>query len=197
MSVRDIYLLGVDTLSAKQEAKPENVADQVIRDVASFDAAAKQSRRLLKSEVPDAANDEQWTAFVFALKTAPQMDVSPSNCLGMFEMRVKRLLDFGLVKNVEYKRSPAGRMVWSGEFVPPLTDAAFRKSAALQYTVFSASMRDYAKKVDVDELPEGMTLSGALAILHRCGPNGLAMWENEASRFPDTIALYNRANGIF
>ena len=44
---------------------------------------------------------------------------------------------------------------------------------------------------------ENITLSGALAILHRCGPNGLKSWSDESARFPMTVALFERTNGIF
>ena len=45
--------------------------------------------------------------------------------------------------------------------------------------------------------PVGMTLSGALAVLQRCGPSGLVTWNDAGKRFPATVTLYERANGIF
>jgi hypothetical protein len=44
--------------------------------------------------------------------------------------------------------------------------------------------------------PDGMTLSGLLALLHKAGPKGLASW-NTGKRFPQTEQLVDSVNGIF
>ena len=56
-------------------------------------------------------------------------------------------------------------------------------------------VRDYVERVRSRKisLPSGMSLSGALAVMHRAGPSGLA----GDARFPETEALRNRAEGIF
>jgi hypothetical protein len=60
------------------------------------------------------------------------------------------------------------------------------------------SMKDYVSQIESGEIEKSvnMSLSGALAILHRCGPKGLHTWET-GERFPSTIAAYDRAAGIF
>lgn len=208
MKATDSYLLGVDALvattpSAVEEAdEAADVANKAAEEASLHDAAS-EGRRLAKSVIPG-VSDEAWTDFVFAVKTAGKRSVSASNCFGMFEMRVKRLADFGVVKDLSCTRSTSGRMVWEGKFVAPLTRDEFLGSAPLQYRVFCDSMKDYLKRLRNGQvaLPEGglptdVSVSGALAVLHRCGPNGLVTWADESRRFPDTVALFNRANGIF
>lgn len=154
--------------------------------------------RLLASEI-SGVSDEAWTRFAMAMRTAAPSAVSASNALGMFEMKPRRLADLGLVTNVSCTRSPTGRMVWVGEFVRPLTSKAFLGSPKIQYAVFAASMRQYADslRAAADSWPDGATLSGLLAVLHRCGPGGLKNWGDADKRFPDTVALFEKANGIF
>lgn len=150
----------------------------------------------------EGVSDQAWTEFVMAMRTAQPGAVSASNALGMFELKPRRLADLGLVRNVALTRSPTNRMAWVGEFVAPLTQKKFLGSPEVQYRAFAESMRRYVDgltdgTVPSESRPEDMTLSGALAILHRCGPNGLKSWANEDKRFPDTIALYDKVNGIF
>jgi len=59
-------------------------------------------------------------------------------------------------------------------------------------------MKDYAGKVADGEIEKNpkMSLSGALAVLHRCGPMGLKTWEN-GEHFPATQAVYDRVAGLF
>lgn len=159
--------------------------------------------RALKSEIPGVP-DEAWTKFTKALKTASPSAVSASNAFGMFELKPRRLEDLGLVTNTSCTRSPTGRMVWVGEFVAPMTLKSFLGSPKLQYRAFAASMKNYVDRLRNGSIPrpdggkpDGMTLSGALAILHRCGPSGLKTWNDESKRFEDTKSLYSNANGVF
>lgn len=157
-------------------------------------------RRLLKSEIVG-IDDEPWTDFVFAMRTAQPGAISASNALGMFEMKPRRLCDLGVMRDPRCTRSPSGRLVWVGDFVEPMTQREFLKSPSAQYQAFSDSMRSYVVGLAGDALPRPekklaeTSLSGALAILHRSGPSGLKSWET--NQFPDTLALYERANGIF
>jgi hypothetical protein len=57
-------------------------------------------------------------------------------------------------------------------------------------------MTAYCKTLDCSTLPTGMTLSGALAVLHRCGPNGLDSWKS-GKRFEHTEALFKKTNELF
>ena len=159
-----------------------------------FSAKEPSLAHFLKSEL-SLVSDEAWTRFVLALKTAKPSSVSASNALGMFEMRPRRLGDLGILRNVRCSLSPNHRLVWIGDFVPPLTEKSFLASPEIQYKAFSESMRRYLMMLPI--LQEGMTLSGALAILHRCGPTGLDKWKTESERFPETISLYEKANGLF
>jgi hypothetical protein len=151
----------------------------------------------LKSEIPG-ISDEEWAQFVRSMITAPVSAVSPSNALGMFEMKPRRLADLGLVGKLSRTKAPSGRTVWTAVFVSPMTSDKFLKSPRAQYKVFSLSMRNYAKRIANGEIIKepDMTLSGSLAILHKAGPNGLKTWK-EGQRFPSTQAIHDRISGIF
>ncbi len=159
---------------------------------------------IISSPIPGISSDA-WTRFVMAIRNGAQVGaVSDSNELGMFAMKPRRLGDLKLLTNVRTARSPKGRMVWTGDFPAPMTAKRFLSDPSAQYQAFVASMKDYVNKLRSGEIarpdggrPDGMTLSGVLAVLHRCGPSGLKTWNNENDRFPDTIALYGRTNGIF
>lgn len=234
MSLRDAYLRGSDVLNGARSAVAVELdmpgattgdfllketeraaaaleADECRRRAAFesgpklvlVDATARPSTRLLPSEIPN-VSDEAWTCFVFAMKTAQPGAISASNALGMFELKARRLADLGLVKDIKRARSPLGRLMWVGEFVPPLTQRDFLSKSAVQYRTFVDSMRLYIDGLCNGTIvkpeggfPAGMTLSGALAVLHRGGPNGLKGWNDEDDRFEDTVALFERANGIF
>jgi len=138
---------------------------------------------------------EAWTGFVRAMMTQPLDAVSPSNALGMFEMRPRRLADLGIMSDLRCLRAPrTNRQVWCGTFARPITTAAFLSNPLLQYNVFALSMVDYAGRIGRGEIavPDGMTLSGALAALHRAGPGGLG-----GNQFPETRAAVERVNGVF
>lgn len=150
-------------------------------------------------------SDEKWTEFVNAMRTAELGDVSDSNALGAFEMKMRRLGDLGLVKNLRCVRSPdTNRLIWEGDFVSPMTAKRFLSDPDAQYRAFSDSMRDYRKRIKKREIPwpegglvDGTTFSGVLAILHRAGPKGIANFADPEKRFPETEELYNKVNGIF
>lgn len=151
----------------------------------------------LKSEL-EGVSDERWTQFVRGMATEDLSNVSPLNALGMFSITPRRLADLKLVVRLTRSRSPAGKTIWVAAFVPPLTPKRFLTDPQLQYAVFCKSCRDYVSKMDSGEIekdPE-MSKSGALAILHRAGPNGLRSWST-GERFTDTIASYERVAGIF
>lgn len=210
MKAQNLYLLGTDVLvqpHTRRQDEAAHVAEQAVKEVEAAEAPdvgpvlVAQKRRVLKSEIPG-ISDEAWTDFVLAMKTASPGSVSASNAHGMFELKIRRLADLGYAKNLSYKRSPLGRMVWAGDFVAPLTRDKFLKDRGLQYKVFCESIKDYLAKLQSGQIaqPEdddgALSTSGMVAILHRCGPNGLARWQDEL-RFPETVELCERANGIF
>lgn len=159
--------------------------------------------RVLKSEIPN-VSDAAWTSFVLTMKTAQPGAISASNDLGMFEIKTRRLADLGLVKDLKRARSPSNRLMWVCEFIPPLTQREFLSKPAIQYDTFIKSMRAYIEGLRDGSVPKpdggflvGTSLSGVLAVLHRCGPSGLKGWNDPDDRFPNTVALYERSNGIF
>jgi hypothetical protein len=165
-----------------------------------------QPAKVLPSPI-DGISNEDWTSFVLAMRTASLGAVSASNSLGMFEMRPRRLADIGLIdaNTLTGTRAASGRLVWVGEWVKPLSQRVFLETPALQYKAFAASivkyidgLRDGEIQQPAEGVDDDMSLSGALAILHRCGPNGLVSWGRDTgARFNDTIELYSKANEIF
>ena len=153
--------------------------------------------RVLKSELAGVSN-EAWTDFVLSMRAGALDAVSASNGLGMFDLRYKRLADLGLVENVRYKRDPiTNRSVQVADWIAPMTREGFLKSARDQYKAFVLSMRAYAGALQSGALPAppGVTLSGALAILHRGGPSALRKWGEQ--QFEQTRDLVKRVNGVF
>jgi len=152
---------------------------------------------LLRSEIPG-VSDESWSQFVRCMGDPALLSaVSESNALGMFQLMPRRLADFKIVTKVVRSRSPSGRTIWVAVFVPPMTCKAFLRSPQEQYRAFAQSMRDYADRMRRGEIERGdMSLSGALAILHRVGPQGLQTWAT-GERFPATVEAYERVAGVF
>lgn len=177
-------------------------------------ALTPPANHVLKSPL-DCATDAQWTKFIFAMKTADLDTVGPANEQGMFAMRPRRLVDLGLGMDLESTRMDSGRMGWVFLFVPPMTeelflgpgesgsDAKHAAAAQIQLDTFTRSMLDYVAAIRAKTIPSpavrpaGLTLSGALAVLHRCGPSGLKSWADVSSRRQDTITLVDCANGAF
>lgn len=150
----------------------------------------------VKSELPEVSN-EAWALFVEFMAVAPLSAVSDSNALGTFQIMPRRLADFGMVTKLRRARSPQNRTIWVAEFVPPMTCARFLRSLPAQYEAFTRSMQDYAARMSSGEIDRGdMSLSGALAILHRAGPRGLEAWKG-GERFPSTEVAYERVAGVF
>jgi hypothetical protein len=203
LKVSDKYLRALDALAARERL--EEVKSDVIgyaeSDVARGDDLSDEV--LLVSEV-EGVSDDKWTDFVRRMMTAPLDSVSDSNALGMFELSPRRLADFGYVDastlQRAYREAPSGkrRTIWVGKFVEPLTPRAFLRSVRAQYQVFCQSMRDYVRRIETGEIdpPEELTLSGMLAVLHRCGPKGAEIWAN-GERFPGTVELVERVNEVF
>lgn len=197
----DRYLRALDASLAAERAEPAPTGE-VLGYAAESEVASEGEVRLL-SEI-DGVDDEQWTAFVRAMITAPLEAVSESNALGMFEMTPRRLSDFKLVDGLQRTKSRPNpetgrqRTIWVGRFVAPMTARAFLRSPRAQYQVFCQSMRDYAARLESGEIEacDELSLSGTLAVLHRCGPRGAHVWAN-GERFSDTEELVERADGLF
>lgn len=190
----DRYLLGLDVLGA-QGAQKVRAQDEVIGYAVEPPVVESKTLPSPISHVPR----EAWTTFCRAMQTQRLGQVSESNSLGLFELKPRRLGDLGLVDRLSLTRASNGRMVWVGSFKPPLSAKAFLTNPLLQYNSFVQSMVSYMREIRNGSivLPDGMSLSGALAILHRCGPKGIVNWHQEKGRFPDTKAAYERAKDIF
>lgn len=167
--------------------------------VARGDTLLDDEPVILNSAIPG-ISDEAWTKFVRACATAQVSDVSPSNALGMFEMMPRRLADINYVEGLARKKGKSDRTVWVARFIAPMTSAKFLSSPDEQYIAFAKSMRDYAEKLVSGEISlpkdEEMSLSGALAVLHRGGPSGLKTWDC-GERFSATVDAYKRCKDIF
>lgn len=144
----------------------------------------------------DGVSDECWTQFVKRMMTAKLSHVSASNAVGLFEIMPRRLEDLGLVRKLQRSRSPEGRVVYVAVFVQPLTSQRFLRSPQIQYRTFCASMKKYDEQMQKGEIKRDpqMSRSGALAILHRCGPQGL---EQKSELFENTKRVYERVAGLF
>lgn len=142
--------------------------------------------------------DADWTKFVQGMMTAKLKEVSLSNCLGMFELSPRRLNDLGLIDGLVRSKSSTGRSIWVGVFRPPTTHRMFLLNPKAQYDAFCVSMKDYVDRISTGVISKSddMSLSGALAILHRAGPRGLDTWAH-GERFESTEAAYNRVAGVF
>ena len=157
---------------------------------------------LMRSELPG-VSDEKWTAYVRQMISAPLISVSASNGLGMFELMPRRLADLGLVTCLQRSKSEPvegqkSRTIWVAVFVPPMTPERFLRNPRKQTEAFGLSMRDYDAKMRLGLIRRdpGMSRSGALAILHRAGPNGLDTWRTH-ERFPATKQVFEKVAGLF
>ncbi len=160
--------------------------------------------RVLQSELPGVP-DEAWTAWVLAMKIAEPTTTADSGALGMWAMKPRRLADLGFMKNVRAEpQRKNGLLKWDGQWTAPLTKDAFLSSPSIQYRILTASTKLYADGIAdgsiacPDEIgDEGVTLSGALALLQKFGPHGLERWTDVEDRKPQTIQLFKHANGLF
>ena len=207
------YLIGVDALATRDDvsldsyAEPEldevrDVADRAVAEVEAADAEPRPVGRVLESPI-DGVSDAAWTEFALVMRVQDVGAMSASNEFGMFAMKPRRLADLGLMRDLRRGHSPVGRVVWLGDWVAPLSRDAFLSSPKVQYRAFVVSCRCYVEGLrdrtisTPGQWPGGLSLSGALAVLHKCGPSGLVSWGDEGGRFPGTAALVERANGIF
>ena len=194
------YFIGVQVLAGR--ALPVEVQEESPMEVDLPLSPVKPpvvvDTRVLKSEL-EGVSDDAWTRFVRAMKTQGPAAISASNAFGMFEMRPKRLEDLGLMTELSSSRSPTGRMVWTGKWVAPVSEKVFLENPRVQYKVWITSIKLYVDSIytENEDLPSGISLSGALAILHRCGPRGLINWGDTENRFPETIDLVERTNNVF
>ncbi len=206
------YLVGAYVLGGLTEQVPTDEALQ-LRAADEIEAALVQHEpadgavaapSILPSELAGVPC-EAWTAWVLAMKVAEPTATADNGALGMWAMKPRRLADLGFMKNVRSEpQRKTGLLRWGGEWTPPLTQDAFLSNPSVQYKIFVASMKLYATGIAdgsiacPDEIgDQGVTLSGALALLHKFGPHGLTRWTDVEDRKSQTIQLFEAANGLF
>jgi len=151
--------------------------------------------------------DEKWTAFMKLCRGRDVGEVSPSFCLGLFNIGFVRLRELGLATDVK-QGTHNGRTVWIGTLKPPMTMARFLSRPDTQYRVFAKDMNDRAKMIRekypnvIGKELEGtpVTLSGLLAVAKLAGTKGFHGWVNDPrqrSKFKHTTEAFKTANGLF
>ena len=189
------YMRGLDALCG-DEALVHPVENDLA--LARGDSALADADAPIESPLPG-VDDLPWVTFVRLMVAAPFTEVSQSNNLGMFQMTPRRLADLGVVERLSRAKHPVTRRtIWVANFVAPLTSDAFLRSPQVQYWCFARSMCDYTDRMEKKEIerPSSMSKAGALAILHRAGPNGLKTWTRN-DRYPETEAAFERVEGVF
>ena len=138
------------------------------------------------------ATPAQWKRFLLIMGTKPIRSKSESGGMGSFDIRPRRLGELGVMKDLH--RGEGGK--WTGTFAAPYSEASFNVSQA-QVEIFEKSMAKYEIEIREGRLakPTGVSMSGALAILHCGGEGALSSWPAKA--FKNTRETFNRANGIF
>jgi hypothetical protein len=145
-----------------------------------------------------------WERFIAKMAVTDKRHVGRKGKLGAFQMDARRLADVGAMRRAW--KGPRGEEVgaWVGEWAPGLTEDGFLGSIPLQYAVFIRSMRATAPKVSplVGKVVDGKvaTLSGLLGVSHVAGERGVEGFVKDASirtRFPSTVEMFSRTNGIF
>jgi hypothetical protein len=173
--------------------------------------SAPDSARASVSSPIDGVDDRGWVAFVSAMKTGKPQTITPSYALGMFGFGARRLADYGLMDNprqTEYH----GNTVWSGEWAEPWDLETFLSDAGAQYVLFENDLAAKAQyileteaegKQIIGKLIEGRpaTLSGLLAVAFKTTEKSFNHWldasHEERMKFPATMQLFEKANGIF
>ena len=145
-----------------------------------------------------------WERFVSIMVVAPKKLVTPRGRMGYFGLDARRLADVGFMREPRKVVVGGETGVWSGTWVPPLSEGAFLGSAPAQYEALARSMRGLAGKVApmVGTKVDGRaaSLSGLLGVAHLAGSGGAVSWARDPAtraRFQATTANFERANGLF
>ncbi len=166
----------------------------------------RRAMPVLRSPIPE-ASDEQWARFVRLMQVGDVAAVTPTGQVGVFQTRLKRLEDLGLVSEVRRVQHAGAAPSWTATFRPPLTLARLLSDVMLQYRIFVVSMKRYRDEVlarhrdAIGKVLEGKpaTLSGLMAVSQHAGP-ALGSWiasEADRKRFKQTTAAYGRTTGVF
>lgn len=149
----------------------------------------------VKSPLPG-VSVEAWHQFAEALEVQANTAISASGGLGTYDMRPRRLMELGVCTNLRLINKHKERSVYECDFKAPWTKDRFLADLMAQRNVFRRSMELYHKDLmdGVIARPEGVSLSGALAVLHVGGRGALKAWPD---LFENTRARYEAARGAF
>jgi len=138
---------------------------------------------------------EAWQRFCTALEVQKPGAISPSGGYGAYDLRPARLVELGYAERGPQVRRGA-RFVQTCTFLPPWTEEKFLGSYLAQLAALRQSMKRYGEDLARGKIerPQGMSLAGALSILHRGGRGALKGWPEI---FSDTRQLYEQAKGMF
>lgn len=158
-------------------------------------APAARFQSALASPLPG-VSAEAWARLVAALSVQPIKAISASGGYGSYDFRARRLVELGIGENLRYVQAQNGRHVHVCDFVAPMTRVGFLTNPVSQYDALCRSMVKYHADLMSGQIarPEGCSVSGALAILHR---GGLGALRGYPTLFDDTRALYEAARGAF
>ena len=186
----------------------ERTAGHLREHAARLRAGAPRRRGppVFRSPIPE-ASDEQWARFVRLMQVGDVAAVTPTGQVGVFQTRLKRLEDLGLVRDVRRVQHAGAAPSWTATFRPPLTLARLLSDPLLQYRIFVVSMKRYRDEVlarhrdAIGTVIEGKpaTLSGLMAVSQHAGP-ALGSWlasEADRKRFKQTTTAYGRTTGVF
>ena len=143
----------------------------------------------LKSPLPDVPI-AAWERLVAALEVQPMGAISERGGFGSYDLRPPRLVDLGILTATRRRGAPPAYA-----FAPPHTRERFLADPRAQLAALCRSLRGYHDDLVQGRRtrPAGMSLAGALALLH-CGPGALVAYP---VLFPHTRELYERAEGAF
>ena len=144
----------------------------------------------------DGVSLSAWQRFVAALEVQGVDAVSERGGFGSYDLRPKRLRDLGYTTDLRRVRARGGRQIYTCSFVAPWTQERFLADPLAQLGALAQSMKLHQQDLRAGKirLPDGLSLSGALAILHRGGRGALAAWPD---LFDHTRAVFERARGAF
>jgi hypothetical protein len=150
---------------------------------------------LARSPIPG-VSDGAWARFVHALEVQPIRAVSESGGCGAYDLRPRRLVELGYAEDLRLERTQGGRQVYACRFKAPWTQDRFLADPVAQAAALRRSMVLYHEDLQGGAIrrPDGVSLAGALAILHRGGRGALEAWPD---LFHHTRALYEAAQGAF
>lgn len=154
-----------------------------------------------------AASDQAWTEFVRLLAVQDPSARSPGGRLGRFETDLRRLAEIGWVRGLRSGSDGHLEALW----VPPMTEARFLSDSWVQYRALVATIKHVrlglidrgiavAASGSADGGPDGISLSGVLAVAHRLGAEGAVKWlrsPTERNHQRMATALFRSANGLF